>query len=53
MYVAQKVNHVIRHVDEEQRYDGVEVTVPGEDVQEVALDEFNGFVRPVVRHCHG
>lgn len=50
MYVAQEVDHVRANVDEEQRDDSVEFTVPGEHVQEVALDELDGLVWPVVRH---
>ena len=50
MYVAQEVNHVLRNVDEEQRNDGVELAVLGEHIQEVALDELDGLVWPVVRH---
>lgn len=53
MYVAQEVNHVVANVDEEQRDDGVELTVLWEHVQEVALDELDGFVWPVVRHRYG
>lgn len=53
MDVAQEVDHVVGHVDEEQRDDGVKVSVLGEDVQEVALDELDGLVGPVVRHGEG
>lgn len=53
MYIAQEVNHVVGHVDEEQRDDGVELTVLGEHVQEVALDELDGLVWPVVWHRQG
>lgn len=53
MYVAQEVNHVIGHVDEEQRNDGVELIIPGEHLQEVTLDELDSLVGPVVRHSRG
>lgn len=53
MDVAQEVNDVIRHVDEEERYDGVELAVLREYLQEVTLDELDGLVWPVIRHCQG
>ena len=53
MYVTQEVNHVLGNVDEEQRDNGVELTVLGENDQEVALDELDGLVWPVIRHRQG
>lgn len=50
MYVAQEVNRVVRRVDKEQRDHSVELSVLGEHVQKVALDEFDGLVWPVVRY---
>ena len=53
MDVGQEVNHVRGHVDEEQRDDSVELAVPGEYLQEIALDELDSLVGPVIRHREG
>lgn len=52
MDVAQEVDHVLGHVDEEQRDDGVELLVLGEHFQKIALDELDSLVWPVIRHCY-
>lgn len=49
MYVAQTVNYVIYDVDEEQRNNGIKFNVLVEDMQ-VALNELDGLIGPVVRH---
>ncbi len=53
MYITQKINHVLGNVNEEQRDDGIELSVLGKHVQEVALHEVDGLVRQVVRYCKG
>ena len=53
MYVAQEVNHIIGNVNKEERDDSVELTILGEHLQEVAFDELDGLVWPVVRHSYG
>lgn len=53
MYVAQEVDQVIGHVDEEQRHHGIKLTVAGKHLQEITLDELDGLIRPVVGHRQG
>lgn len=50
MNLRQEVNHVISDVDEEQRDDSVELALLRELLQEVALDELDGSIGPVVWH---
>ena len=50
IYVAQEVNHVVGHVDEEQGHNSVKLSVLREHFQEIALDQLDGRVWHVVRN---
>ena len=53
MDVAEEVDYILGHVDEEQSDDGVELLVLGEHFQKVALHELDGLVWPLIWHSYG